>query len=57
MVSQHIRGDVIYRRCCIDIPATLKADIEKLAINVTAVATAALREEVEHRKKLSKVLP
>ncbi len=57
MTSKHARGDVIYHRCCIDVPAMVKADVEKYQINVTATCVAALREEIEHRKKVSRVLP
>jgi hypothetical protein len=53
MTSKHARKDVIYRRCCIDVPDTVKAGIDKYKINVTATCVAALREEIEHRKKLS----
>ncbi len=56
MTSKHARGDVIYHRCCIDVPAMVKADVEKYQINVTATCVAALRDEIEHRKK-SGVLP
>jgi len=55
MASKHIRGDIIYHRCSIDVPAVLKSDIDKYGINVTATATAALMEEIEHRKKVSGV--
>ncbi len=50
MSSKHARGDVIYHRCGVDVPAVVKADVDKYGINVTQTAVAALRKAVEERK-------
>lgn len=50
MVTQHERGGVAYRRTSVDIPADVKADVDKYGINVTQTSVEALKKAVEQKK-------
>jgi hypothetical protein len=50
MTIQHERAGVVYQRTSVDIPADVKADVDKYGINVTQTSVEALKKAVELKK-------
>lgn len=50
MAIQHERAGVVYQRTSVDIPADVKADVDKYGINVTQTSVEALKKAVEQKK-------